>query len=151
MFGNGTLYVKAGTMTQVMSWLIDFVVCLFAVAVGVVALSVVDRAVTLSGGALAGAALSLFVLVPVLFVVLMVSAQYRFVGDTRFARADQHRPGRHPTPQRRGHPLTRHRDGRRRPVHRLASRAWSTCGTSPSGWRWTNRSATTCRWRLLTL
>lgn len=74
MFGNGTLYVKAGTMTQVMSWLIDFVVCLFAVAVGVVALSVVDRAVTLSGGALAGAALSLFVLVPVLFVVLMVSA-----------------------------------------------------------------------------
>ncbi|MFC0100920.1 hypothetical protein ACFFKH_25810 [Micromonospora marina] len=67
VFGNGALYVKADTMTQVMSWLIDFVVCLFAVAVGVVALSVVDRAVTLSGGALAGAALSWFVLVPVLY------------------------------------------------------------------------------------
>ncbi|MEU4790776.1 hypothetical protein AB0F95_13860 [Micromonospora tulbaghiae] len=67
MFGNGTLYVKAGTLAQVMSWLIDFVVCLFAVAVGVVALSVVDRAVTLSGGALAGAVLALFVLVPVLY------------------------------------------------------------------------------------
>ncbi|MDG4753489.1 MULTISPECIES: RDD family protein [Micromonospora] len=67
MFDNGTLYVRAGAMAQVMAWLIDFVVCLFTVAVGVVALSVVDRAVTLSGGALAGAALSLFVLVPVLY------------------------------------------------------------------------------------
>ncbi|MEE3918053.1 hypothetical protein V2I01_03585 [Micromonospora sp. BRA006-A] len=56
MFGNGTLYVKAGTMAQVMSWLIDFVVYLFAVAVGVVALSVLDRAVTLSGGASPGGA-----------------------------------------------------------------------------------------------
>nr|WP_030504777.1 RDD family protein [Micromonospora purpureochromogenes] len=66
-FGNGALYVRAGTGAQVMAWLIDFTVFLFGVGAGFVALSLVDRAVTLSDNLVAGAGLSLLVVVPLLY------------------------------------------------------------------------------------
>ncbi|MGC4895373.1 hypothetical protein [Micromonospora sp. DT31] len=67
MFGNGGLYVRAGTGAQFLAWLVDFIVYLTGFGVGVVALSLVDRAVALSDDAVAGVALSLFVAVPMLY------------------------------------------------------------------------------------
>lgn len=66
-FGNGGLYVRAGTGAQALAWLVDFTVFLFGVGAGVVALSLVDRAVTLSDNFAAGASLSLLVVVPLLY------------------------------------------------------------------------------------
>ena len=54
-FGNGGLYVRAGTGAQALAWLVDFTVFLFGVGAGVVALALVDRAGTLSGNFAAGA------------------------------------------------------------------------------------------------
>ncbi|MBQ1046585.1 MULTISPECIES: RDD family protein [unclassified Micromonospora] len=66
-FDSGALYVRAGTGAQAMAWLIDFTVFLFGVGAGFVALSLVDREVTLSDNLVSGVGLSLLVVVPLLY------------------------------------------------------------------------------------
>lgn len=66
-FSNGARYVEAGEGAKFLTWLIDFVVYLLGVAVGVVAVAMVDRSQGLGGGVIALALLALLFVVPVVY------------------------------------------------------------------------------------
>lgn len=66
-FGDGKPYVAAGDLRNFFAWLIDFVVYLFGFVVGFVILAVVDLNKDLDDSVIAIAALSLLVVVPVLY------------------------------------------------------------------------------------
>lgn len=66
-FGDGTPYVPAGDLRSFFAWLIDFVVYVFGFAVGFVALAVVDLNRDLDANVITISALSLLVVVPVLY------------------------------------------------------------------------------------
>ncbi|QQQ73705.1 RDD family protein [Saccharothrix sp. 6-C] len=66
-FPDGVLHVGAGELRRLLSWLVDFAVCLLAVGVGFVVLSGLSTAGKIDDGRLVLAAIALLVLVPPLY------------------------------------------------------------------------------------
>lgn len=66
-FEDGTLYVRAGSWSQLWAWLVDFVVYLLGVAVGIVAASLLYNAGTIDDTQLALCWIALLFLVPPLY------------------------------------------------------------------------------------
>ncbi|WP_202869439.1 hypothetical protein [Kribbella caucasensis] len=58
-FGDGRRYVRAGQWAWFLAWLVDFVVVVFGVGIGLVALGLIDRQADLGNGASALALLGL--------------------------------------------------------------------------------------------
>ena len=66
-FGDGRRYVAAGEWMRLLAWLVDFVVVVFGLGIGIVALALVDLQVDLGNGVLALALLGLVFGVPLVY------------------------------------------------------------------------------------